>query len=91
MHLRAAPDFELFEPQGLSIVCFRYRAGGDGDAANKALLEHIQLGGELFVSSTVIDDRFWLRACFVNPRATDADVGAIPVIVRAAAHRLGIA
>jgi len=85
--VRAAPDFALFEPQSLGIVCFRYVSdtGKDGDALNKAILEKVQLGGEVFLSSTVIDDRFWLRACFVNPRTRESDVDQILDIVRAAA------
>jgi glutamate/tyrosine decarboxylase-like PLP-dependent enzyme len=84
--IRTSEDFELFEPQGLGIVCFRYRATSEGDAVNKAVLEKVQLGGDLFLSSTVIDDRFWLRACFVNPRTRDADVDAVLDIARTAAR-----
>jgi glutamate/tyrosine decarboxylase-like PLP-dependent enzyme len=46
--VRAAPDFELFEPQSLSIVCFRYlppNANHDPatiDALNKVVLEKVQ-------------------------------------------------
>jgi hypothetical protein len=37
----------------------------------------VQLGGRGFVSSTVLRGRFWLRACIVNPRATEADIDAV--------------
>ena len=90
--LRAAPDFELLEPQSLSVVCFRYwprdrTAPVEAvDAVNKQLLDRLQLAGRVFLSSTTIDNRFWLRACFVNPLASDDDVAAIPVAVREAAN-----
>jgi glutamate/tyrosine decarboxylase-like PLP-dependent enzyme len=84
--IRASEDFELFEPPGLGIVCFRYRTTSDGDAVNKTILEKLQLGGDLFLSSTVIDDRFWLRACFVNPRTREADVDGVLHVVRTAAR-----
>ena len=78
------------QPQGLGIVCFQYCATTDGDAVNRAILEKVQLGGDLFLSSTVIDDRFWLRACFVNPRTRDADVDAVLDIVRTAARDVAV-
>ena len=78
--VRGDPNFVLWEPQGLSIVCFRAApavladAGDALDALNRAILQRVQLGGEAFLSSTVMDGRFWLRACIVNPRATRDDV-----------------
>jgi glutamate/tyrosine decarboxylase-like PLP-dependent enzyme len=78
--VRRTPALVLWEPQGLSIVCFRAAPpalGDDGEALdrlNRAVLSRVQLGGEAFLSSTVMGGRFWLRACVVNPRATGSDV-----------------
>jgi glutamate/tyrosine decarboxylase-like PLP-dependent enzyme len=78
--LRSDGNFELFEPQSLSIVCFRFsppNPTGDAqplESLNREILEIIQLSGVAFLSSTVINDNFWLRACIVNPRATKADI-----------------
>jgi aromatic-L-amino-acid/L-tryptophan decarboxylase len=78
--LRDDADFEIFEPQSLSIVCFRYapislRHDAEAtDHLNKLILDRVQLGGEVFLSSTVIDGRFWLRACIINPRARNEDM-----------------
>jgi glutamate/tyrosine decarboxylase-like PLP-dependent enzyme len=77
--IRAADDFELAAPPGLSVVCFRYVGAGraDGqtvDAVNRALLERLQLGGAAFITSTELHGRFVLRACIVNYRTTRADV-----------------
>lgn len=78
--LREGGDFEVCEPQSLSIVCFRYAPAAireDGvalDALNKAILERIQLGGEAFLSSTVLNGKLWLRACVINPRTKAADI-----------------
>jgi len=89
--IRPLDDFELFEPTSLSIVCFRYcppnaRDNQRGlDSLNKAILEKVQLGGRVFLSSTVIDDKFWLRACIINPLAAEADVQTIIDVVREAA------
>jgi len=69
--VRARPELELWEPTSLSIVCFRLRGS---DEHNRAVLRDIQHGGKAFLSSTVLDGRFWLRACFVNHLTTEADV-----------------
>lgn len=91
--VRGADDFELWEPQGLSVVCFRaaplpLRADGAAlDALNRDLLRDLQLSGEGFLSSTVLSGRLWLRACIVNPRATERDVLAVFDAVRARVAR----
>ncbi len=88
--LKAEGDFEVFEPRSLSIVCFRYvppelRSDVAAiDLVNKALLEIIQLGGEAFLTSTVMDGIFWLRACIVNPRTSAEDLRALVELVRSA-------
>jgi aromatic-L-amino-acid decarboxylase len=89
--LRAAADFEVFEPQSLSIICFRYtplNLRGDRvamNAANRAILEKVQLAGRIFLSSTIIEGEFWLRACIVNPGSTVQDVDTILGVIRDAA------
>jgi aromatic-L-amino-acid decarboxylase len=87
--VRNADDFVLWEPTGLGIVCFRAlppALGGDQESAdvlNRQILEGVQLSGDGFLSGTVVDGRFWLRACIVNPRATTDDVDAVFDTVRA--------
>jgi len=46
----------------------------------------VQLGGEAFLSSTVLGGKVYLRACVVNPRATHADVEALVTAVVEAAR-----
>jgi hypothetical protein len=69
-------------------VCFRYvNAALDGEeqivAANRAILERLQLGGEAFITSTELAGRFVLRACIVNYRSTRADVDRMLAAIRA--------
>ena len=52
------------------------------------MLERIQLGGEAFLSSTMLGGRFALRACIVNPRATSGDVEFLADLVRETDARL---
>ncbi len=84
--LQDSSEFEVFEPQSLSIVCFRFapfelRDEAEIDQVNKAMLEDVQLGGQVFLSSTIIDGRFWLRACIVNHRAQVADLETLVDVV----------
>jgi glutamate/tyrosine decarboxylase-like PLP-dependent enzyme len=78
--LRGDPNFLVCEPQGLTIVCFRYAPIHLRDqtealnSLNTSILETVQLQGRAFVSSTVMNDVFWLRACVLNPRSTRDDI-----------------
>ena len=92
-HLRRAANVELCEAQGLSVVCFRMvppALSDNPDALttfNQAVLEDVQLGGRAFLSSTIIDGVFWLRACVLNPRTTSADITTLVEVVFDAAAR----
>jgi aromatic-L-amino-acid decarboxylase len=55
------------------------------DALNQQILTRVQLGGGAFLTSTVLDGRFWLRACIINPRTCRDDLQALVELVRAAA------
>src|SRR5262249_18291536 len=69
--VKADSVFQLMTPASLSVVCFRVApagvAGNELNDLNKKVLERLQLSGRAFLSSTVLGDRFVLRACFVNP------------------------
>jgi glutamate/tyrosine decarboxylase-like PLP-dependent enzyme len=92
--VRAAGELEWFTT-ALSITTFRFvpadlratagdpQVGAYLDALNRALLDRLQRGGELFVSNAVIAGRYALRACIVNFHTSEADVRAVPdAIVR---------
>ncbi len=89
--IAAEADFEAFT-QALSIATFRYvppGLGGDEaareaylDDLNAALVTRVQKGGDAFISNAVLDGRFVLRACITNFRSTEADVRALPGIIR---------
>lgn len=86
--------WEMWEPRGLSIVCFRAVPDAlatrpdERDALNRRILTDVQLGGVGFVSGTVLESHFWLRACIVNPLATAADVDMVFDAARDAQRRL---
>ena len=56
--VRQDDRFELAAPVPLNLVCFRLKAG---DAANQALLGHLNRSGELYLTHTKLNDRFALR------------------------------
>jgi aromatic-L-amino-acid decarboxylase len=58
------------------------------DQLNRAILTDIQLSGEAFLSSTVIHDRFWLRACIVNPLARSEDIDFLVGLVKERGRQL---
>jgi aromatic-L-amino-acid/L-tryptophan decarboxylase len=57
-HVRQDDRFELAAPVPLNLVCFRLKAG---DAANQALLDHVNRSGDLYLTHTKLDGRFTLR------------------------------
>jgi aromatic-L-amino-acid/L-tryptophan decarboxylase len=85
----AHPELEAVT-LGLSITTFRFvppdlrgRPGSEAylNTLNETLLARLKVGGEVFVTNAVLDDRFLLRSCIVNFRTTEADVAAIPDLV----------
>jgi aromatic-L-amino-acid decarboxylase len=64
--LRKDGRFEMVcEPQ-LSVVAFRLARGDD--AANRALLDRVNAGRRVFLSSTVLDGKLTLRICVLSFR-----------------------
>ncbi len=91
--IAAEPALELLAPVELSAVCFRYigpgrRPDDDLNALNEAILKRVLKRGRVFFSNASIRGQFALRACFVNHRATDADVDAVTEEVLAAAREV---
>ncbi len=90
--VEAHPELEAVT-QSLSITTFRYvpaelrgKVGHEDaeeylNALNRELLDRTQRTGEAFVSNTVLNGRYVLRACIVNFNTTPADVDALPEIV----------
>jgi glutamate/tyrosine decarboxylase-like PLP-dependent enzyme len=97
--LERHPDFEAVS-QNLSITTFRYvpaylrdRIGSPNaeeylNDLNKEILVRLELGGEVFMSNAVVDDRFLLRTCVVNFRTSLEDIEALPDIVARYGHEV---
>jgi len=84
--LVADPLLELpWRPQ-LTVVTFRLQ-GADNDR-QRALLERIVASKRVFLSSTMIDGTYWIRACIVSHRTHADRVDECAEIVRDAAASL---
>ena len=87
--LRDAPGFELPWEPDLTVVPFRYRPrSGDPEEFNRRLLERINASGRVFLSSTMIDGRFVIRACIVSFRTHRDRIEEAIGIIRSAAGSL---
>jgi aromatic-L-amino-acid/L-tryptophan decarboxylase len=93
---RASDELELLAEPELSICCFRYRPatwhGPDLDerldALNTEVLRGLRGRGRSLPSSTSVDGRFAIRACFINPRTTLAEADTLVEEVLAVGREL---
>lgn len=85
----SAADLEA-GTNNLSITTFRYRPEGAADSEawndylgelNERLLGELQRGGQVYLSNSIIDGKYFLRACIVNFRTAAPDIDALVEIV----------
>jgi aromatic-L-amino-acid decarboxylase len=90
--IAAEPGWEVSAPHPLSVVCFR-RVPDPAldpaavDALNLALMDAVNAGGEVFLSSTRLHGRLVLRIAIGNERTTRADVALAWDLLRREAAR----
>ncbi len=58
--VEASGDFELAAPAPLNLVCFRHKGG---DAVNQETMARVNGSGRLYLTHTMLDERFTLRLC----------------------------
>ncbi|WP_395293093.1 pyridoxal phosphate-dependent decarboxylase family protein [Kitasatospora hibisci] len=88
----ADAELELLAEVQTSITAFRYRPAGLDeatlDALNRGLPAAVQRRGRVFVTGARLGDREMLRACLLNPAATEADLALLLAEVKSAAADL---
>ena len=58
--VKASDRFELAATPPLNLVCFRHRGGDD---VNRKIMDRLNAGGGLYLTHTMMDDKFTLRLC----------------------------
>ena len=88
--IEAESEWEIAAPHPLSVVCFRHVPPGlepeAVDAHNLAVMDAVNAGGEVFLSSTRLYGRVVLRIAIGNERTTRDDVVLAWQIVSEAAQ-----
>ena len=72
-------EIEVGPKPQLSIAVFRIKGPDD---LSKALLDHIRKDGRIFLSSTTIDEVFWIRICILSFRTHQEHVDTLLDIIR---------
>ncbi|MCX6549681.1 MAG: pyridoxal-dependent decarboxylase [Acidobacteria bacterium] len=80
--LETRPDFRVLHAPESNILCFRYvgtrhRPDAELDALNLELRTRYNLGGDGWITSTVLGGRRVLRVTMMNPRTTSADLARV--------------
>ena len=87
--LSEMPGFEVGPAPELSVATYRYvPRQGDANELNRRLVDAIQKDGEIFISSTLIDDRFILRLAVLNFRTHLSHVDRLLALLEEHARRI---
>ena len=73
------PQFEVVAPAPFSTVCFRLKGT---DQANQELLERVNASGKIYLSHTVLHDRFVIRFSIGNVRSNEDHVRAAWEVIK---------
>jgi aromatic-L-amino-acid decarboxylase len=78
-------NFELAVPPPLNLVCFRHKAG---DGFNKKLLQTLNQSSKLYLTHTVINDRYVLRFCVGQTNTEERHVSRAWGLIKSTALEL---
>jgi aromatic-L-amino-acid decarboxylase len=85
--------FEVGPEPGLSVVTYRWAPAGMGlqetNALNKAIIEGAQLDGRVFLSSTMLENRYTLRMAAVTHRTHRRTIDLALAVLREQVEALG--
>ena len=75
--LLAMPEIEIVSAPELTTVAFRKRTDGDSEAENRALLDRINAGKQVYLSPTILKGAFVLRVSILSHRTHRAEVDQV--------------
>ena len=85
--VKADARFEVVAPVRFSVVNFRYK-GTDED--NRRILDHVNAAGDVFLSNTVLHEKFNLHLAVGNYQTTQRHVARAWELVKEAVGELGL-
>lgn len=92
--VEAAADYELKARSDLAIACFRYKgqltAEEDIVDINKALIPALEADGRVFITGTLLNGEFVIRACLINHRKTKATTDYLLEVIREVGQQLEV-
>ena len=84
--IRMDENFELLAPVQLSLVCFRYRRQGASNETlnelNRTLLERVNATGKIYLTHTILNDKYGLRMSVGQARTDERHVRQAWEIIR---------
>jgi len=85
-------NFELVATSDLAISCFRYVAGLEDEQSmesfNKRLIQELEKDGRVFITGTIINGTFVIRACLINHRMSEKTVDYLIQTIEDVASRI---
>jgi len=91
--IREMEEFELFEPQNLGLVCFRYQPGDENDkerlnTLNLELMKTLNQSGKIYLTHTKVDGFIILRMVIGQTNVTWMHVQKAWKLIRQTAPKL---
>ena len=90
--IEEAPDFVLKSKSSLAIACFQYTGDLQDQKAieqlNQKLIPALETDGRVFITGTILNNEFVLRACLINHRKTEATTDYLLEVIRELGKKL---
>ena len=67
-------DFELLLPRSLNVVVFRAICSNENDTFNERLITQINKSGKMYLSHTMVDEKYAIRMVIGNTRVSKTHV-----------------
>ncbi|MEO9870035.1 pyridoxal phosphate-dependent decarboxylase family protein [Ekhidna sp.] len=90
--VKEATDFELKSKSHLAVTCFQFTHGltdeVEIDKLNRKLIPALEQDGRVFITGTIINNQFVIRACLINHRMNKDTVDYLVKVIREVGGKL---